>query len=134
MRPDDVEVKGLQVNIVKNDPKLKPKYKVGDFVRISKISASPFVKNFNQNWSDEVFQISDINTKQSPVMYVIRDENNDIIEGKFYEEELQVLPRKPDIYRIQSILRRKGKGKDKQFLVKWHGYSTPSWIYASQIE
>ena len=133
MRPVDVS----DVSDVHNVPikkKGKPKYKVGEFVRISKISASPFVKNFDQNWSDEVFQISDINTKQSPVMYVIRDENNDIIQGKFYEEELQVLPRKPDIYRIQSILRRKGKGKDKQFLVKWYGYSTPSWIYASQIQ
>lgn len=73
----------------------KPKYKVGDHVRISKISASPFIKNFDSNWSDEVFQITKINTKQNPVMYVIKDYENNIIQGKFYEQELQVIPPPP---------------------------------------
>jgi L-rhamnose mutarotase len=116
---------------IKAKPK-KPKYKVGDYVRISKISASPFIKNFNQNWSDEVFKISKINTSQSPVMYVIKDDKNEVVQGKFYEQELQVID-KPKIFRIQKILKSKGKGKYKQYYVKWHGYSTPSWILASQI-
>jgi hypothetical protein len=111
----------------------KPKYKIGDFVRISKISASPFIKNFNQNWSDEVFKIIKIDVKQSPVMYFIEDEESNQVQGKFYEQELQVLAEKPNIYRIQQILKTKGKGKHKQYLVKWHGYSTPSWILAEEI-
>ena len=131
MRPVDVtnDMKKPLVHV----NKMKPKYKIGDFVRISKISTTPFIKNFDNNWSDEVFQISAVNKNQFPVMYVIRDEDGDLIHGKFYEEELQVLPEKPDVYRIQSILKTKGSGEHKQYLVKWHGYSTPTWIYATQI-
>ena len=114
-------------------PTTKPKYKVGDYVRISKISLTPFIKNFDQNWSDEVYKISKINTRQSPIMYTLIDSDNEIIEGKFYEQELQVLPRKPTEYRIQEILEEKGKGKNKQLLVKWHGYKKPSWIKASKL-
>ena len=135
MRPVDVTSDlNIWLDQYKEGKPKNPKYKIGDFVRISRISASPFVKNFDQNWSDEVYQISKINRKQIPVMYVITDENKNEIQGKFYEEELQVLPEKPDIYRIQSILKTKGKGKYKQYLVKWHGYTEPTWIYASQLE
>ena len=112
----------------------KPRYKVGDFVRISQISASPFVKNFKQNWSDEVYTISSIDTKQSPFMYTLSDpDDNEIVRGKFYDLELQVLPERPDIYRIESVLREKGKGRNKQLLVKWYGYDEPSWIKASDL-
>jgi hypothetical protein len=111
----------------------KPKYKINDFVRISKISASPFIKNFDQNWSDEVFKIIKIDVKQSPVMYLIADEENESVQGKFYEQELQVIAEKPNVYRIQQILKTKGKGKHKQYFVKWHGYSTPSWILETEI-
>ena len=140
MRPIDVVTTMDDLNTwlmqydEKRRKKKRPKYKIGDFVRISKISTTPFIKNFDNNWSDEVFEIVEINTKQIPVMYVIRDEDGNVIQGKFYEEELQVLPEKPNIYRIQSILQTKGKDKHKQYLVKWHGYETPTWIYANQIE
>ena len=109
--------------------KKKPKYRIGDFVRISKIGQTPFIKNFDQNWSDEVFRITGINTKQMPVMYEISDVDDQVIRGKFYEQELQVLPREPIMYRIEKIIRKKGN----QVLVKWHGYSKPSWINASNI-
>jgi hypothetical protein len=109
----------------------KPKYKIGNYVRISKISASPFVRNFDQNWSDEVFQISRINTSQNPVMYFIRDDKQEV-QGKFYEQELQVID-KPDVFRIQKILKSKGNGEHKQYYVKWHGYSEPTWILATQL-
>lgn len=110
----------------------KPKYKVNDFVRISKISASPFIKNFDNNWSDEVFQIHSINTKQNPVMYTIVDYENNIVVGKFYEQELQVIP-KPTTFRIQKILKSRIVNKQKQYYVKWHGYQTPTWISKSDL-
>ena len=136
LRPIDVssdnEVQLWLDRTIKEKPAKKPKYKIGDFVRISRINGSPFIKNFDNNWSDEVFQISAINTKQSPVMYVIKDYENNVIQGKFYEQELQVISR-PIEYRIQKILKSKGKGQHKQYFVKWHGYTKPSWILATQI-
>ena len=133
LRPVDVTndmYSALQSDAKKNK---KPKYKIGEYVRISKGSTTPFIKNFNNNWSDEVFQISGINTRQMPVMYEITDDDDQVIQGKFYEQELQVLPKKPDVYRIEKIIRFKGSGENKQFLVKWHGYKNPTWIPAKNI-
>ena len=136
LRPVDVTSKN-ESKIRKNKinklvrPK-KSKYKVGDFVRISKYSASPFIKNFDQNWSDEVFQITNISAKYSPVMYIIKDFENNQIVGKFYEQELQVIPY-PDVFRIEKILKTKGVGKHKQYFVKWHGYKIPSWTSTAGI-
>ena len=130
LRPVDVnsknEKKIVTEKIRKMDPPSKPKYSIGNFVRISKYNASPFIKNFDENWSDEVFQITRISSKYSPVMYFIKDYENNEIVGKFYEQELQVIPY-PKVFRIEKILKTKGVGKHKQYYVKWHGYKIPSW-------
>ena len=134
LRPVDVKHNKNAYKLLSNlkEKSSKPKHKIDDYVRISKISASPFVKNFNQNWSDEVFQIVKVSTKQNPVMYSLKDTNDEVVDGKFYEPELQVID-KPKIFRIQSILKTKGKGIHKQYYVKWHGYSKPSWISENQL-
>ena len=112
--------------------------KVNDYVRISKISVSnPFVKNFNQNWTDETFKVKKVDKKMYPIMFVLEDQKGNEIKGKFYYEELQYVGRKkPNVYRIEKILKSKGRGAYKQYFVKWHGYdnSYNSWIKASAIE
>ena len=109
-----------------------------DYVRISLISMTrlQFNRNFDQNWSDEVFRVVGIDTKASPTMYIIEDESGNVVDGKFYKAELQHIHDKPEVYRIEKIIRTKGKGAYKQYLVKWHGYSNEhnSWIKASQID
>ena len=45
--------------------------------------------------------------------------NNNIIEGVYYEKELQKSKNNSEIYIIEKIIR---KNKDK-YLVKWRGYS-----------
>ena len=109
-----------------------------DYVRISLISMTrlQFNRNFDQNCSDEVFRVVGIDTKASPTMYIIEDESGTVVDGKFYKAELQHIHDKPEVYRIEKIIRTKGKGAYKQYLVKWHGYSNEhnSWIKASQID
>jgi hypothetical protein len=136
IRPVDVSSRNsfeLWLKQNKTQTVKKPKYKVGEFVRISRIRSSPFIKNFDNNWSDEIFEIVKIDTKNNPVMYFIKDTNDEIIKGKFYEPELQVID-KPTVFRIESILRTKGKGANKQYYVKWHGYSEPTWITEKDLE
>ena len=65
--------------------KTKNRHQIGNYVRVSKINNSPFIKNFDNNWSDEVFQIYDVNIKDSPVMYKIKDFKDEKIQGKFYQ-------------------------------------------------
>ena len=69
-------------------------------------------------------------------MYIIEDFQHNVIQGKFYHQELQVVPFLPDKYRIENIVRTKGVGKHKQYLVKWYGYAKEhnSWISANQID
>ena len=133
MRPIDV-TKDNEISIWESqngtNNTTKAKYNIGQYVRISKVKG-PFLKNFDQNWSDEVFIINNID-KKTPPMYSLKDEYNEKVIGKFYEAELQVID-KPDVYRIQNIIRSKGQGKDKQYFVKWHGYKEPTWIHSNQL-
>ena len=62
----------------------KPKFKVGDHVRISKYK-NIFAKGYAQNCSDEVFLVSKIKDKV-PWTYVISDLNGEPITGSFYEK------------------------------------------------
>jgi hypothetical protein len=111
----------------------KKLFSISDYVRVSHVKG-PFLKNFEENWSEEVFRIVAIDNTQAPTMYIIEDLNSDVIKGKFYHEELQKVQR-PDIFRIEKILQTKGQGKYKQHYVKWIGYPKQynSWIKASSI-
>jgi len=113
----------------------KKRHREGAVVRISRISNNPFRKNFDQNWSEEVFRIVTIDTTEKPEMYVIKDMDDEIIEGKFYYEELQEIADLPTIYRIERVIRTRGTGKHKQYFVKWYGYGDNhnSWITQDQF-
>ena len=64
----------------------RPKLYVGDFVRIAKIDI-PFRKGYKQSFTDEVFEIFDIPTR-NPSTYNLIDADREPIDGKFYEPEL----------------------------------------------
>ena len=64
----------------------RPNLYVGDFVRIAKIDL-PFRKGYKQSFTDEVFEIFDIPTRNPPT-YNLIDGDKEPIEGKFYEPEL----------------------------------------------
>lgn len=69
---------------MKNDITKKIKYKIGDKVRV-KINKKIFDKGYEQNFSNEVCIINKI-FKSNPVTYQVKDSNNHIIKGKYYEE------------------------------------------------
>lgn len=107
----------------------KPKYKVGDFVRISKIRGV-FDKHYKPNWSTEVFSIRKVQLT-NPATYLLKDANNQEIKGGFYELQLQKV-KYPDIFLVEKILKRQ---KNKVF-VKWLGFNDKhnSWISKNNIE
>lgn len=131
MRRDNMEEK-------KKERKRTFTIKNNDYVRISKISVSnPFIKNFNQNWTEEIFRVKGIDDSLHPRMYILEDMKGEEIKGKFYHEELQYIGQeRPKTYRIEKVLQTRGKGTYKQYLVKWHGYDSRynTWIKASDIE
>ena len=64
----------------------QPKFQVGDFVRVPN-KRNSFSKGYTTNWNREFFKIHSIN-KTNPVTYTLEDENKEIIQGKYYEQEL----------------------------------------------
>ena len=75
------------INIYKEINYNNPKFKVGDYVRISKYK-NIFAKGYMPNWSEEVFVVDKIKNTV-PWTYVINDLNGEEITGTFYENELQ---------------------------------------------
>ena len=109
-----------------------PKFKINDIVRISLKRRELFDKpSSNIKWSEELFKIHSID-KSNVISYKIKDMNNEIIQGIFYEKELQLLKIKEDgLYIIEKIIKKVGD----RYLIKWRNYSNEfnSWINKNDI-
>lgn len=92
----------------------KPKFAVGDAVRLSK-HKTVFDKGYAQSWSNEIFTVSGVR-RTAPTVYTVRDKSGAPVNGTFYAQEMN-RTRYPNTYLIEKIVRRKG---DKQF-VKYVG-------------
>ena len=64
----------------------KPKFGIGDRVHISKYYLL-FRKGNKPQFTQEIFETVAIATKKPPT-YTIKDEQEEVIRGKFYEKEL----------------------------------------------
>ena len=86
-----------------------PKFRINDLVRISLKRRDLFDKtSSNIRWSQELFKIHSIN-RSNVITYKIKDLNNEIIEGIFYEKELQETKNTSEVYIIEKIIRKKQK-------------------------
>ena len=138
MRPVDVNAKNanklwekLYGNYVRHTEQTS-KFKKGDKVRIA-LEKAIFSKGFHPNFSDHIFTIDKVN-RAKPNFYTLRDSKDELVEGKFYKEQLQKITQDENTtYRIEKILDQRKSGKNKQFLVKFIGYVDPEWILASDI-
>ena len=127
---DQVHLRQL---LYKKDLPKKYKYEVNSHVRISKARRT-FKKGYLPNWTEEVFTIVAREKKIRPV-YTLKDYNGEIIEGKFYEEELQQVDA-PGEFRIEKVLKKKRQGNRTLYLVKWLGYGDTfnSWVPAEDLK
>jgi hypothetical protein len=66
----------------------KPKFKVGNRVRITK-KKGKFEKGYTTRWTKEIFVIEKV-LNTNPITYKINDLNGEEITGSFYEQELQI--------------------------------------------
>ena len=104
-----------------------PKFKVGDYVRISKYKNN-FAKGYTPNWSEEIFVIKEIKNT-APWTYITNDLNGEEIIVTFYEKELQKINQQE--FRIEKVIKKKGN----KLYVKWKGYdnSFNSWIHKKDL-
>ena len=98
-----------------------PKLMIRDRVRISMIRRR-FEKSYYQGWTEEEFEIAEAFT-DNPSYYKIKDLRGTVLEGTFYEHELQKVVKNNNVYKIESILKKRKRKKHQKYFVKWLGYS-----------
>ena len=109
MKPIDVNKnneKYIKENIYTyNKTSKNPKFKIGDLVRITLKRRDIFDKpSGNIKWTEELFKIHSIN-KSNVITYKIKDLNDEIIKGIFYERELQKTKNTSEVSVIEKINR-----------------------------
>lgn len=125
-------------NLQSSDVKIsnsKPKCKMGDYVRISKYKGV-FDKGYYPEWSDEIFKIASVIESQ-PMVYKIVDLQDEDIDGRFYEQEIQkVFYDENAVFAIEKIISQRVVGRSRQVLVKWRGYPPKfnSWVDESIVQ
>ena len=112
---------------------VKYKFNIEDQVRISKIKRT-FEKGYLPNFPKEIFTVSKQIPRDPPV-YKLKDYDGEELKGTFYEKELQKVMKPDDVYEVEKVLKKRGRGRNVKYIVKWLGYPNKfnSWVPASEI-
>jgi transposase InsO family protein len=98
------------------------KFQLGDTVRIT-IYKHVFVKGYIQNWTEEVYTITERH-ESNPPTYSISDLAGELIKGRFYEQELQKIDKsEEDEYIVEKVLKTRKRNGILEHFVKWRGYA-----------
>ena len=84
--PDNVKYNISETASQIKSTKATPKFKFGDYVRNAD-KRNIFSKGYTSNGNRELFKVNEV-LKTQPPTYKIEDINGEIIEGKYYEQEL----------------------------------------------
>lgn len=111
------------------------RFKIGDRVRLTHIR-NPFSREYDERWTGEIFIISQRILRGGLPLYRVQDFDGDEIKGTFYQSELQKVDVNDNgLWKVEEILKTRGKGRNKQYFVKWLHYPKKfnSWIKASDV-
>lgn len=108
-------------------PNTEPKFKLKEKVRIKTGYGMAFPRGYEEQFSREQFRVARVNRRMAIPMYQLRSRNdNQLIAGAAYKEELQRAPR-GDILRF-TVLRYATLWDDDEqayvpkMLVRWKGF------------
>ena len=115
------------------EKRVRFKFQVGDRVRISKVKRM-FEKSYLPNFTEEMFTVYKRMARQVPV-YKLKDDAGEILDGTFYEPELQKIIKNDHVYRVEKILRKRKRKGIVEYFVKWKRDPDKfnSWIAESNI-
>ena len=105
-----------------NMKKQKPKYKIGDNVRIF-AERGNFHRGYMEDYSREHFMITQVMKNLPFPRYKIKEYNGDEITGSFFEDELiKYNPPKDTLYDIEIVKERQNKKGEREVLVHYIGW------------
>ena len=102
----------------------------GDLVRIS-VEKLPFRKGYLPQWSEELFVVTKRIDKRKEPTYVLKDFNDEEIEGTFYGREIQKVTKDKDsLFKVERVVRKRKRGGNVEYFVKWLGWPDKfnSWV------
>lgn len=126
----------LPKNFPKKMKKKKFAYKIGETVRISHLREK-FSREYDVKWTGEVFTIRKRVFRDGVPVYYLTDYGGQDVKGTFYQPELQsVTLDKDDLFKLEKVLKTRGRGQNKESLVKWLNWPDKynSWVKTSTIE
>ncbi|XP_072043050.1 uncharacterized protein [Amphiura filiformis] len=110
-------------------PKKQNLFEAGDLVRIS-VEKLPFRKGYLPQWSEELFVMAKRIDRRVPV-YVLKDFNDEEIEGTFYGREIQKVTKDKDgLFKVEKVIRKRKRQGVTEYFVKWLGWPDKfnSWV------
>lgn len=111
------------------------KFDIGDTVRLAKFKKT-FTRAYDENWTHELFIVVDRHAQQGVSLYTVKSWDNELIDGKFYENELKkVKVSENTVYKIEKIIKRKKQGRRSGYIVRWLGWPAryDSWVSDSDF-
>ena len=142
MRPDQVtddnaqEVWRRLYGKLKQERPVRFKFKVGDWVRITKKKRT-FEKGYLPNWTEEIFRVVRRVARRPPV-YQLNEYDGTVLKGTFYEPELERIRHQgqQQVFRVERILRRRGRGRGQEALVRWSGWPAKydQWVPVADLQ
>lgn len=104
------------------DQRKEPKYKVGDTVRVW-AKRNNYWRGYYEDFTREYFKIAQVLTNLPVPRYVLEDILGEEVTGTFFEDELILFNPPDDLeYHIEKVVKTRGSGRNKQYLVKYVGW------------
>ena len=121
--------------------KKKYKFSIGDKVRISYRRAKVFHRAYDQQFSSEIFTITDRKLSDGIFLYYLRDYSGEPIKGAFYTNQLTPVTFDPGaLFKIDEVIKTrtlsKGRKKISESLVSYEGWPAKynQWIPTSSLK
>lgn len=132
---NDKSKKERKLRTEKKRRSIKYRYKVNDLVRLSHLKHI-FRRGYNQQFTGEVFKIAKRFHLQGIPMYKVKDFNNELIEGDFYENDLQIVKKDADsLWIVEKVIKKRKRGSKTELFVKFESWPEKfnQWVKESDI-
>lgn len=132
---NDKSKKERKLRTEKKRRSIKYRYKVNDLVRLSHLKHI-FRRGYNQQFTGEVFKIAKRFHLQGIPMYKVKDFNNELIEGDFYENDLQIVKKDADsLWIVEKVIQKRKRGSKTELFVKFESWPEKfnQWVKESDI-